>query len=544
VKAITRPSSGPHNTSRRARTEFAAIAAALLFVSVARLFPWSKPGLQYDEALLVRDAVKILVGPAAPSFTPPSASSWIRLRSRSLPIMDLPYIGAMKPYLALLPFAIFGSHAIVVRAVSVFLAAFGVWALVRTLSREISLGVGASVGLLLAVHPAILDQTIYDNSLVAVWMAMLGLVGVAFSAFRRSRSRFSAVLLGLSLGLAVWARLNFLWLIGATAVSAAVCARGCGTVLRKSWRSLAAGFAIGCSPLILFEVLSRGATLRFMRAASPNRGPWFRRVAARLPSFAETLLSDSEHRGIWNGPLLPTWQIAFTVTLVLVGVGAALLLPKLASESEDKCAWRKGSALTLCLFALVMAGSRLNVSEHHLVTAVPVAAVATVLGIRRIASSSKAAKVGFAVAGAAFVALCLLWDVRSAIGIRSTGGVRHWSEAIEDVAATLRTEAPGATARVFSWGLGDNIFVLTGGAVAPREEFWEMNARGEGMNCGDVVGRGGYFLIGPSTTEVARAVRSCLTGFRGRSRKWTFREGSGAIYAELFRISPATSGNR
>lgn len=513
-----------------------AVGCAFLYVAAAALFPWSKPGLQYDEALFVRDAVQILRTPDEPIFAHQSRS-WIPLGRRWLPIMDLPYAGPIKGYLMIVPFALFGTGAEVSRAVNVLLAAAGIAGIVWALAREISPGVAAFTGIFLAVHPAILDQTIYDNSIVALWFATLGAVAVAFSRFIREPSTLRAFTLGAAAGVAVWGRMNFLWLLGSIAVSGLIFAPGFRAATKK-WRPLVAGFALGCGPLVLFEAITRVGILRFM-ATAEAQAPWIHRVGARLRVLATTLLSDGEHRhGIWGGPPPPAWQIVFVATLALAGIAIGIVARQGPHESPSDVSWRRASALTVLIFVLVMAGSKLNVTAHHLVTAVPVVVLAAVLGFRRIARS-RVSRAAIASLAGVFLSLCVSWDLRSARGIAATGGIGTWSDAIEPLTATLEAEARGRPVRFLSWGLANNAFVLSGGRILPKEAFWisTESLSDQKMPWSEEVLSGGLFVAGATMpSDATEGFRRALEASGRPYRKWTFRQRRGKLYAELYDV--------
>jgi hypothetical protein len=512
--------------------------AALLYLGFAALLPWSKPGLHYDEGLVVRDAVQILFGAGPPPFAH-EARSWIHFRRFWLPLMDLPYLGPIKGYAMVLPFALFGTGAAVCRAGAVAFTAFGILGIARTVAREVSPGAGLAAGALIAVHPAVLDQTVYDNNVVAVWIASMGALGLAFSLFRRSRSSGAALLLGLAAGIGIWGRLNFVWLLAAAAASAAVVAPRAAKDAIRAAGPIAAGSFAGMVPVLFYELRTHGGTFHFMSRAGARIGP-AARLLNRLPLLAESLLSDGEHRAIWGGPRVPTWQVALTVTLVAAGAACALFPPKGGSETAGAAAWRRASALTLVLFTATMLLSRMNVTEHHLVTAVPVAAVAAALGFRRVGLGSRIARPAIAAAAALFVVVAVSWNVRAAEGLRATGGRGDWSDAIEDVAATLRTEAPGDAARALRWGLANNVFVLTRGAVRMREVFWRATEAGPvGGSWTDEIRSGGFFLSGRKSSPAEEGFRKALLASGLPYRKWTFRQSDGTLYAELFRILPA-----
>jgi hypothetical protein len=519
------------------RPAIVAVSAALLYVAAAACFPWDKPGLQYDEALFVRDAVPILGGKSEVPFGH-EALSWIEIGHRSLPIMDVPYAGAAKGYLAVVPFALFGSGASVCRALAVLMTALGIGGIAWMISRELSPGVGAAVGAVIALHPAILDQTIYDNSAIALWMATLGLAAATMSWFMRTSSDAAALAFGAALGFAAWGRLNFLWLIAAAAIAAAIFSPLLRW-LKNGIVSLVLGFAIGSAPLLLYEVLTSAGTLKFIRSANAPGGV-LGTLRYRIILLGRVLLSDEEHRAIWGGPAVPKWQIVFVSALAAAGIATALFARKSGKESARDVAWRRATALTVLIFVVQMLASGLIIAQHHLVTAVPVAALAAALGFRRMAVTP-ARRIVLGLAVGLFAVLGLSWNWRSSAGIRRTGGHNFWSDAIEGVADTVSARAPGSTTRVLTWGLSNNIYVLTRGVSAPREEFWggteEVSARHWSWN--DEIREGGWFLIGTEASPAKAGLQKALEAARPPNRRWTFRERDGTFYAELIHVLPA-----
>jgi hypothetical protein len=104
-----------------------AVALNLVFATVLAL---QSPGLHYDEALMAHGAVHMLTGAGEPTF-PHDRGSWVKLGSRWFPLMVIPYVGAAKHYLLLVPFALFGPQVLILRLVSAWLAVLGIWGLGR-----------------------------------------------------------------------------------------------------------------------------------------------------------------------------------------------------------------------------------------------------------------------------------------------------------------------------------------------------------------------------------------------------------------------------
>jgi hypothetical protein len=178
-----------------------------------------------------------------------------------------------------------------------------------------------------------------------------------------------------------------------------------------------------------------------------------------------------------------------------------------------------------------------------MVTVVPMAAIAAVLGIRRLAIVSAAARVAFALAGGVLLILFLSWNFLSIRGLKATGGVGPWSDAIEDVTATLRSRADGNVVWALTWGLANNAFVLSRGAVRMDEMFVSSSqtTAPDRRPWRDVIRGGGFFLIGGVPSAAKTGFRNALPTSDVAFRKWTFRERSGALYTELFQVFPAES---
>ena len=215
------------------------VAAAAAFLVIAVGFSSIRVGLHYDEAIFQHGAVHMLYGQGAPSFAQ-EKGSWLILGRVELPLMIIPYIGAAKFYLLLLPFRLFGTAPVVSRIVSAVLGAFGIWGMGELLKRRADPALAGAAAWLLAVHPTLIVTTVFDNNGVSVWMFSLGVVALAASRYQGSQSALSAAWLGAACGFAVWCRLNFLWMLAAVALALALVAadflrRAASDRLRRLW---------------------------------------------------------------------------------------------------------------------------------------------------------------------------------------------------------------------------------------------------------------------------------------------------------------------
>lgn len=458
----------PVDARRSSLRATALLAAALLvYVSWALTLARVGPGLHYDEALFQVGAVHMLASSGPPTFTHPPLG-WLKVHGRYWPVMVMPYAGATSYYVLLPVFALFGTGAFVARAAAALLAAAGLWGLGRLAGLAASPLAAAGLVLVLAVHPGLLSNTVFNDSGFAYWMAILGAACMALRGHLRHPSVLRAAVLGVACGVGVWTRLNVAWLLGAAIAGALV---GFGRRALPSIRHLAAGLVgalVGSCPLILYLALTHLApTLNFM--ATSDTGP--RRLATlvlRVRQLASALLYDDEHRRLmWEGPALPSWQIAFIVS----AVGAAGLAALVGRRDRSLDRWHRAVAVCLLVQAAVMLLSRLPVREHHLLTLVPFAALCVVLAACRLVAWRPAARLPLALAAIVYLGLAVEWDWAIRRGLVETGGTGVWSDASTAVARYLEGR-PGPRVRVFDWGFDTAIQVLSAERVRPRELFW------------------------------------------------------------------------
>src|SRR6266851_5328056 len=84
--------------------------ALLVYCLFAVLLILQHPGLQYDEALLVLGSVHMRHSPHELTL-PHDPNTWVCMFKRCFPLMTVRYVGAIKEYLCLPVFAIFGPSA-------------------------------------------------------------------------------------------------------------------------------------------------------------------------------------------------------------------------------------------------------------------------------------------------------------------------------------------------------------------------------------------------------------------------------------------------
>lgn len=514
-----------------------------LYVCLAARLIRTGVGYEMDEALYVESAVYMLHGSGEPPFMH-DAASWINAAGRRWPLMIIPYVGATKAYVALPFFAAFGISAAVARFVSILLGSVGIAGLVVLIGSEVGSTAGLIVGMILAIHPSYLDFTVFDNGGVSMWMAGMGLTALALTLYLRRRSTFSGLLLGAAAGLGVWARANLLWLIAAVILASLFTWGRRAVAPRRHITAMLAGGFLGVLPLTIYEVNSRLATFRFM--SSTRQALSAQTIAQRFRALGELMIADGEQQGIWAGPALTHWEMGIGGALLLLVVGS--LFVRIGPGDPETARWRRACALSAVLMTMIMVTSGLGISQHHLVAVLPLAVAALAVFCVEVVRRFRAAILPLAAAAAGFVVLCLSWDVRIESGLRRTGGIRVWSSAIDGVHEYLASHpVPPDRLKILSWGLQNNLYVISAGAVYGTELFWSgteaLSPRG--IPWGSEIADGGSFLMysfdkGSSRLSAgARGFWQALEGYGGPRRDTTFFDRSGSPVAVLVEIGPA-----
>ena len=489
--------------------------AVAVYITSAGALALQQHGLQYDEALMVLGAVQMRNSPQILPL-PQDADTWQCLGGRCFPLMTMSYVGAFKEYLTLPAMMLFGSTSAVVRLTSIIWASLAVWGVGRFAGRW--------AALLLAISPSFADQTAFDNGAVVGTMGALGLMAIAAAWYLKRPTAVCAFAIGAAAGLGFWCRANFLWLlIGVLVGWAPEIYRW---VRRQPWHgaALMAGAAVGSLPFWIYQILSHWGTLAatgMFRA----EGAWTHLLAARAGMFGRVLLSDSEHRAIWNGPDVPEWQI------LLLGVGLGfVLIACLTGEPKAR-----GCGVALVVSCAFLFTSRLPVGEHHFIGTLPLVAAVCALGGVEILRRMPAGRWCVLAAGVVYAVLAVYWQGSAIAGIRATGGVGQWSDAIVDVRDYLQAKQSGKPVTILDWGLQNNLFVLADTRLKTREELEKPD-----------LSQGRLFLMnGPENTHYKQPREKFLAEVKASGIHIiprVFRERGGQVFAEFWDLDSKNSG--
>lgn len=521
----------------------AAMAAAVLVYCICGAFLiMQKPGVQYDEALTALGSVHMLH--SADEFPlPHDPHSWFCPFGRCVPLMTLRYAGAVKEYIFLPLCAVFGPRTVILRFASMLLGAVGIWGLSKLAGERLGWRGGAIAGLAIAINPAYLNQTVFDSGVIAMWMCALGLLCFAIAVYLRRPDAHHAFWLGAAMGFGVWTRANFLWQLAAICGAALILARRRFFTWGVHLGWVCVGGFVGALPLILYEILSKGGTWEAI-GMFPARDSFARSILTRLILFSETLLSDREHRAMWDGPPMPAWQSRLFLGVIIASCIACLTVR--SKLDATRALWARGFALTFLFFGAFLFLSRLDVSEHHLIALVPLASMVTVSAGLLIQERYRRARFLYGGLAAIYISCALYWQAAAVEGLRRTGGVRSWSDSIFALARDLEQKYPRREIQVVDWGLQNNLYFLTNGRLHSREIFWDASREQSGRRRPwlDEVRDGGVFLLNaPENRQLpvaSEAFLQALAGGQPTFRRFSVNQRDGRPYAEIIEVEPNT----
>jgi hypothetical protein len=502
--------------------------ACLLLFMVLGAYQLRQPGLHYDEAKEAGlNAMELITGQPVTAFR----DATIQIGPLRLPLMVQDYIGALNVALAAPFLAIGGVNVVALRWLSLLTGALTLvvtWRVAWRLGGPLA---ASATALLLAVNPAFIfwsRQGVFVTNLTAlIFMASL-LTGLRWWELRRPRDLWLTAFL---CGLGVYAKLLFVWAIGAMLVVAGIAwllearnpKRETGSRKREAGDSkrlaltLALAvvfFLIPLTPLVIFNLHTNGT----LDSVSGNLGQSYYGVnnSAYLPNLLTRLgqlitLLRAQHLGYLGGPFSNAWAPWLLLGLLLLGgltFGLdAYKLRRRVKETPERISAPSSTttlsgsaapwwyALTpLLLLVVIVALSAFTVSDlfiTHYAMLVPLIPLTGGLAFgvtwewgrvsveKRGSLGSRerqgvpAPQIFRALALIALVAWAggdLVTDIRYHRALAATGGHGAHSDAIYAVAEHLdkaRFTAPVA----LDWGLDAPIRYLTAGRVQPTEVF-------------------------------------------------------------------------
>ena len=202
------------------------------------------PGIEDDEALL-----------AGPIYSPVARDFRIRIFHRDIPLMAMDYVGALKSWLYWPIFRLFKPSDWSLRFPVLLLGALTIWLFYLLLHRVAGTRAAVAGCLLLSTDASFLLTTEFDWGPVAIQHLMLAAACLCLIEFARTGSRKFLGAGFFALGLGLWDKTIFAWLIGGLVVATlAVFPRQVlARVTTKNLATAIAGFLLGVWPFAVFN---------------------------------------------------------------------------------------------------------------------------------------------------------------------------------------------------------------------------------------------------------------------------------------------------
>lgn len=393
-----------------------------------------------------------------------------------MPLMRDSYQGSFKIFLLYLPFKLFGSGAVPLRATVLLVAALTPAFAFLLVRRLYGTRLAAAIAVLVAADPALV-LSCFEAAPATLMLAekLLGLLLLAEWWEGKPRRRYLAGA-GWAFGMALWDKSHFLWVLAALPVCA----------LLLPWRKLRAradarglaaglaGFALGAAPYLLHNAIHPLASIN-----NPANGGWPlaqhltqlpRWVAARWAILVNTLSGTGQYGACGaTPPLQARW--ALWTTLGASGAAAAFVARRRRRLEE----LRQGAfwyALAASIFAAACL-SPVPVKWHHLYAVYPLPhlGLAALLAAAFRADRALERRSGMWLLVCAAVLLCELSVLAEFRSVSSrTGGGLQFARGWEEVAAWMRQEHLREPDAIFfvDDGIENRATVYTGGGVPMR----------------------------------------------------------------------------
>ena len=508
---------------KRGAPALIAVGSALLFIALAA---WSleSPGLHYDEALFVNGAL----GGVTDSF--------VHRRVFGIPVLLMPYMGALKSYLFAPVFALLGVSIETIRAPAVLLGAMCVL-LGYKVGQQVSGSrwIGALFTLTMATDPifVFLGRTDFGPIVPMILIKFAALI--ALLKLLNTQESLCAWAVAILLILGMFDKLNFIWIVAALLLSAAIVYRKeCVRLFRKR----EASFLMAVAFLLLGLTVAGILIVPLMSNGQVDPIDWAGRLDQARILYELTMNAQAINQMMLGAPVMPSSPADKMEKLILVVLILIVVLRFAApgihvrrttegnlepSPSERR---RSNLAFLVILFGLILLQvllTRQATGPHHIMTLWPfhhlimLQAIVVLMDSLRdrflilrsrfyIARAAGSVFIGLAVLGVAFSQL----NVTRAYNAAFDAAPRlppMWTRSIYPLAAYV-FQAPEADAVIcVDWGICNQVLALSSRMRAKNQDLWsafaDLDKRGDPQEIFDHYFKGRRTIV---ITHVGEAV--------------------------------------
>ncbi|KKQ81028.1 MAG: hypothetical protein UT01_C0001G0011 [Candidatus Daviesbacteria bacterium GW2011_GWA1_38_7] len=301
------------------------ISILLISYTLLFFFKLTEVGPDYDELAFINAA-----------FGCPNPSMFLHLSypfgNGCLPVMVMPYLGAVHAYVIRAVFQFFEPTLLTLRATNYFLILTSFILILVGLKKILSRNALLIILFLLAFDPQMLLVTRYERTVVIPFLLKSLFVFFLFTPLPYAKY-VRPLMLGLIVGLSIFAKLDILFVIGSVALGAIITAYLYKDKFKKfieslkfSWRTTAYfffGFFIGITPLLLYISKSWRVILEANKILSSYPGLPEKKILYLLTQFASIQLMEAAFR--LKLTVKPSWFLSAFLFLLLIYVTIRLV---------------------------------------------------------------------------------------------------------------------------------------------------------------------------------------------------------------------------
>lgn len=446
-----------------------------------------RPGIGGSEATHAPAAIRLLQPELARNLWVDTTYS---VAGRDLPVMLIPYLGAVKSYLLAAAFLFLGSSVATLRFTMI---AVGAAAIVFTylFTRR---GWGTLCALIttaaIATDPSFILMTRADWGPVALPALFRSAALYALIVWHQERKLIYLGAAGLLLGLGVFDKSNFLWFVFALipiGFAAWVARR-----IRPSPRELfvlGGAFLIGSSPLWWWNITNGWATLSAASEGSlPGLSQGQSRLTVLLGALPSRLLAMRDMFAghgldsyMFGAPIAP-WLGTLSDTLILPVFALTLLLAVFFTQKPilfSSIDWPRllfPAAMIVLLIAQMLI-TQLTIWYHHFIFMYPFPQLFIGAVLSQAIIRIKPGTYRYILRPAAGIVAVLLILGNGAVTwqfhqlMERSAGSNSWSTAIYSLDDLLMRDYRQDKIELLDWGIGDQLLLLSDGRLSV-DQFW------------------------------------------------------------------------
>lgn len=445
--------------------------ALIILYSLFFFFRLTEIGPEYDELAFINAA-----------FGCPNPSMFLHLfysfGNSCLPVMIMPYLGAIHAYLLRFAFNFFESNLLTLRATNYFLMIISFLLISFGLSKILKWKTTLLIIFLLMFDPQLLLASRYEKTIIVPFLLRSLFIFLLFYT-PPFLKYFKPFLLGLLIGLSVFAKLDVLFVLGSITTGIIITAYLYKDRLNKvihsfnlsiqSLLTFVLGIFVGVTPLFLYlqkswrEILETNKVL----SSAPDLLP--KKIFYILTQFSSTQLIEAIFR--IKSSIQPSWFLSSLIFLILIFVAIKLI----------KKSWLLSilsiSLFTFYLMVMVYRGLGAWGKMHHYILIYPIPQILLSYYFFEFKNYNfnqsvikKLKKLFFLV----FISLFAITYYNFHQLSDKTCGRQNWSCNINDVLKLVQQNSRQIV--VGDWGIATQLLFLTGGQRQVNELVFKADA--------------------------------------------------------------------